>query len=178
MAQHDVLLLNANYEPLNVCNLRRAVTLVMLGKAEVIQGAERTVRTSEGRLDVPSVVKMNYHVRRPIPKLRLSRHSVLARDSYSCQYCGSARDLTIDHVVPRWSGGPHTWENLVACCRKCNLKKGDKTPQQASMKLRTVPKRPSYIPHLSLQKYLRAVQRDDWQFFLPVFEEFARSSVH
>lgn len=176
MAHTDVLLLNANYEPLNVCNLRRAVNLIMLGKAEVLQPSDQQVRTSEGYVEVPSVVKMNYHVRRPLPKLRLSRHSVLARDNYMCQYCGSTRELTIDHVQPRWSGGPHTWENLVACCRKCNLRKADKTPQQAGMKLKTTPRKPSYVPHLSLQKYLRAVERDDWAFFIPSHGDFGRAN--
>jgi 5-methylcytosine-specific restriction endonuclease McrA len=173
MAIHDVLLLNANYEPLNVCDVRRAVTLIMLGKAEVIEEASRSIFTSAGSLTAPSVVKMRYHVRRPMPALRLSRHSVLARDNYTCQYCGSKRDLTIDHVVPRWCGGPHTWENLVACCRKCNLKKGDKTPPQANMKLKRRPKRPHYVPYLSLPKYLRALQRQEWAFYLPVFNEFS-----
>ncbi|MDI9639927.1 HNH endonuclease [Kamptonema cortianum] len=172
MAHHDVLLLNANYEPLNVCNLRRAVTLLVLGKAEIIQDTENIVLTSSGTLIVPSIVRMRYQVKRPMPQLRLSRHSVLARDQYTCQYCGSARDLTIDHVIPRWVGGPHSWDNLVACCRKCNLKKGDKTPQQAGMKLKKQPKRPSYVPYLSLQKYMKAVTREDWHFYLPVFEEF------
>ena len=178
MTTYDVLLLNANYEPLNVCNIRRAVSLILLGKAEVIEGSEAQLHTSEGDLKVPSVVKMRYHVRRPIPKLRLSRHSVLARDNFTCQYCGSTRDLTIDHVVPRWMGGPCTWENLVACCRRCNLKKGDKTPMGANMKLRTTPKRPHYVPYLSLQKYMRAMQRDEWQFYLPVFDEFTKAVVN
>jgi len=175
MARQDVLLLNANYEPLNVCNLRRAVTLVMLGKAEILQDAEEMVRTCSSSLTAPSIVRMRYQVRRPIPKLRLSRHSILARDSYTCQYCGSGKDLTIDHVVPRWVGGPQTWENLVTCCRRCNLKKADKTPQQANMKLRSTPRRPHYVPYLSLQKYIRAIQREEWQFYLPVFEEVSRA---
>lgn len=177
MAKTDVLLLNANYEPLNVCQMRRAVSLIMLGKAEIIQEAAELLVTSESERTAPSVVRMRYQVKRPIPKLRLSRHSVLARDNYICQYCGSGRDLTIDHVIPRWVGGPCSWENLVACCRKCNLKKGDKTPQQANMKLRTVPKRPNYVPYLSLQKYLKAIDRDDWQFYLPIFKEFARQEA-
>ncbi len=178
MGQHDVLLLNANYEPLNVCNLRRAVSLIMLGKAEVIEGSEDRVPTGEGELAVPSVVKMRYQVRRPMPKLRLSRHTILARDKYTCQYCGSLRDLTIDHVIPRWSGGPQSWDNLVACCRKCNLKKADKTPQQAGMRLKNVPKRPHYVPYLSLPKYLRAIQRAEWHFYLPVFDEFKLQTVN
>lgn len=172
MALTDVLLLNANYEPLNVCDFRRAYALIMLGKADIIQESDYMIRTSEGRLSAPSIVKMRYQVRRPVPTLRLSRHSVLARDRYTCQYCGTSRDLTIDHVTPRWMGGPHTWDNLVACCRRCNLKKGDKTPKQANMKLKTQPRRPKFIPYLSLQQYVKAVKREEWTFYLPVFEDF------
>lgn len=177
MSKCDVLLLNANYEPLNVCNLRRAVSLVLLGKAEVIEDAGREFTTPSGNFQMPSVVRMVYQVRRPIPRLRLSRHSILARDNYTCQYCGTTRDLTLDHVVPRWAGGPHTWENLVACCRKCNLKKGDKTPQQANMKLRKQPRQPHYVPYLSLQKYMSAVERQEWSLYLPIFKEFGRMRV-
>lgn len=173
MAVSEVLLLNANYEPLNVCHIRRAVTLVLLGKADIIEEQSEELFTSNGKIVSPSIVKMRYHVRRPVPQLRLSRHSIMARDNYTCQYCGSKKDLTIDHVVPRWTGGPQTWDNLVACCRKCNLKKGDKTPQQANMKLRVQPRRPKYVPYLSLPKYLKAQEREEWQFYLPKFQDFA-----
>lgn len=172
MSDYDVLLLNANYEPLNVCNIRRAVTLILVGKAEVLQGSDKSYQTSESARLAPSVVRMRYQVRRPMPQLRLSRHSILARDSHTCQYCGATKDLTIDHVKPRWMGGLNTWDNLVTCCRKCNLKKGDKTPTQARMNLARQPRRPQYVPYLSLQKYVRAVRRDDWALFLPVFDEF------
>ncbi len=168
----EVLLLNANYEPLNVCNVSRAVSLVLLGKAEILHEHDQPIRTSRGTIVSPSIVRMRYMVKRPMPQLRLSRHSILARDLYTCQYCGSRKDLTLDHVVPRWCGGPHTWENLVTCCRKCNLKKGDKTPQQANMKLKKVPRRPHFVPYLSLPKYMKAMQNDEWAFYLPVFEEF------
>ncbi|MCG9895335.1 MAG: HNH endonuclease [Fimbriimonadaceae bacterium] len=172
MNRHDVLLLNANYEPLNVCDCRRAISLLSSGKADLVHEKEAPIRTAAGLHPAPSVVRMRYQVRRPLPTLRLSRHSILARDGYCCQYCGSTRDLTIDHVVPRWMGGPHTWENLVACCRRCNLKKGDKTPRQANMKLKTEPRRPKFIPYLSLQQYIRAIQIDDWSLYLPVFSGF------
>lgn len=172
MSDYDVLLLNANYEPLNVCTIRRAVSLILVGKAEVIEASDLQVQSSENNWDAPSIVRMRYQVRRPMPQLRLSRHSILARDSHTCQYCGSTRDLTIDHVMPRWKGGTNSWDNLVTCCRKCNLKKGDKTPEQARMKLAKKPKRPQYVPYLSLQKYIRAVRRDDWMLYLPVFDEF------
>ena len=173
MPSHEVLVLNSNYEPLNVCNMRRAVALMLLGKVEVLQQREHPLETIRGALSAPSVLKMRYQVRRPMPQLRLSRHSVLARDNYTCQYCGSRKDLTIDHVVPRWAGGPHTWDNLVACCRRCNLKKGDKTPAQAQMKLARKPKRPHFIPYLSLPLYLKAQGREDWRMYLPFFEEFS-----
>jgi 5-methylcytosine-specific restriction endonuclease McrA len=177
MAKHEVLLLNANYEPLNVCNLRRAVSLILVGKAEVIDDTGTHFLSSEDIHEIPSIVRMRYQVRRPIPKLRLSRHSILARDNYECQYCGSTRDLTLDHVIPRWTGGPHTWENLVTCCRKCNLKKADKTPQQANMKLKKQPKQPHYVPYLSLQKYMTAIEREDWAFYIPIFKEFRQKAV-
>jgi 5-methylcytosine-specific restriction endonuclease McrA len=174
----DVLVLNSNYEPLNVCTMRRAVSLMLLGKAEVLQHRSAPLPTAGGDYVAPSVLKMRYQVRRPMPQLRLSRHSVLARDQFTCQYCGlRARDLTIDHVLPRWAGGPHTWDNLVACCRRCNLKKGDKTPQQAHMKLARSPKRPHYVPYLSLPLYLKAQNRNEWRDFLPTFEEFAHPLI-
>jgi len=174
----DVLVLNSNYEPLNVCTMRRAISLMILGKAEILQNSEAPVPTAGGPYDAPSVVKMRYQVRRPMPQLRLSRHSVLARDQYTCQYCGvKGKDLTIDHVLPRWAGGPHTWDSLVACCRRCNLKKGDKTPQQAHMKLARKPRRPHFVPYLSLPLYLKAQCRDDWRDYLPYFEEFSHTYV-
>ncbi|MBS1717783.1 MAG: HNH endonuclease [Armatimonadetes bacterium] len=175
MAYRDVLILNNNYEPLNVCSIRRAMALILLGKAEPILESDELLRTCSGPRTAPSILKMRYLVRRPMPELRLSRHSILARDNYTCQYCGvKGKDLTIDHVVPRWTGGPHTWDNLVASCRRCNLKKGDKTPQQAHMKLNRKPKRPHYIPYLSLPLYLKAQNREEWRMYLPYFQEFAR----
>jgi 5-methylcytosine-specific restriction endonuclease McrA len=173
VASHEVLLLNSNYEPLNVCNLRRAVSLLLLGKAEILQHREHPMATVRGEYKAPSVLKMRYQVRRPMPQLRLSRHSILARDQYTCQYCGAKnKDLTLDHVTPRWAGGQNTWDNLVACCRRCNLKKADKTPAQAHMKLARPPKRPHFIPYLSLPLYLKAQGRDEWRMYLPYFEAF------
>lgn len=172
---HEVLLLNHNYEPLNVCDFRRAISLLLGDKVDVLHHHDAPLRTAGGHLKAPSVMKMRYMVKRPLPQLRLSRHSILARDNYTCQYCGAkSRDLTIDHVVPKWAGGPQTWDNLVACCRRCNLKKGDKTPQQANMKLKKQPRRPNFIPYLALPLYLRARNRDDWTLYLPVFDEFVR----
>jgi 5-methylcytosine-specific restriction endonuclease McrA len=164
----EVLVLNSDYEPLNVCNVRRAITLVHLGKAEVLHHDERTVHTYAGEWLSPSVLKLRHQVRRPVPQLRLSRRSVFARDNYQCQYCGiTGRELTIDHVIPKRLGGPGTWENLVTCCRRCNAKKGDKSLNQSGMRLRREPKRPRYVPYISLAKYVAGQKNEVWRNYLP-----------
>ena len=171
----EVLVLNSDYEPLNVCNLRRAVILIYLGKADVLHANETSapVRLGEGDdLPIPSVVKLRYHVRRPLPDLKLSRRSIFARDNFTCQYCGSqARDLTIDHIVPKRHGGLMAWENLVACCRKCNTKKGDKMLPHTGMKLMRPPRRPRYVPYISLTKYVSGTKNDIWRTYLPTFTD-------
>src|SRR5438067_3730775 len=132
----EVLVLNSDYEPLNVCHVRRAITMVYLGKADVLHMHDHVLPLVSGTMVSPSVVRLRHHVRRPLPELKLSRRTVFARDDYTCQYCGSAaKDLTIDHVVPKRHGGPTAWENLVCSCRRCNMKTGDEMLQQTSMKL-------------------------------------------
>ena len=165
----EVLVLNSDYEPLNVCNLRRAILLICLGKVEVLHHGPVRIRTYDGEMHSPSVIKLRQHVKRPVPQLRLSRRGVFARDGYSCQYCGtSAKDLTIDHVVPKRLGGGATWENLVCCCRRCNTKKGDKSLQASGMQLKRPPRRPRYIPYISLTKYVQGTKNDVWRDYLPV----------
>jgi 5-methylcytosine-specific restriction endonuclease McrA len=177
----EVLVLNSDYEPLNVCNLRRAIVLVYLGKADILhtQSEHRQradtypVRCAEGVLvDKPSVVKLRHHVRRPLPDLKLSRRSVFARDNYTCQYCGTVgKDLTIDHVVPKRHGGGMEWENLVTCCRRCNTKKGDKAPEKVGMRLARAPLRPRYTPYIALNKYVAGTKHEVWRDYLPVFAD-------
>ena len=106
----EVLVLNSDYAPLNVCNLRRAIALVFLGKVDVLHTDTTIIHTISGAFDSPSVVRLRHHVRRPVPELRLSRRSIFARDNYTCQYCGhTSKDLTIDHVVPKRFGGTTAW---------------------------------------------------------------------
>lgn len=169
----EVLVLNSDYEPLNVCNVRRAVVLIYLGKAEVLHADEETdMATAEMRLTVPSVVRLKCHVKRPLPELKLSRRTIFARDNYTCQYCGStARDMTIDHVIPKRHGGPPSWDNLVCCCRKCNVHKSDKLVHQAGMKLIRAPRRPRYVPYISLTKYLVGRKNEVWRSYLPTFAD-------
>jgi 5-methylcytosine-specific restriction endonuclease McrA len=169
---HEVLVLNSDYEPLNVCGLRRAISLVFLGKVDVLHHDGKMVRTVSGTFRSPSVVRLKNHIRRPIPELKLSRRSIFARDNYTCQYCGTAaKELTIDHVIPKRVGGPTTWENLVCCCRRCNSKKGDKTLQQVGFKLRREPRRPKFVPFISLTKFLHGTQNEVWRDYLPIFDD-------
>jgi 5-methylcytosine-specific restriction endonuclease McrA len=139
-----VLILNVNYEPLHVCTIKRALSLVFAGKAEILLNGRGYIRTCAERFEIPSVIKLAYMVKRPRPRISLSKREVLRRDNYTCQYCGRRMThLTIDHVVPRHVGGRHSWQNLVAACAPCNRRKGGQTPEQANMMLRRRPGEPS-----------------------------------
>ena len=173
----DVLVLNSDYEPLNICNTRRAMTLMFLGKVDVLHDHDRVIHSVSSSYRVPSVVRLRNHVRRPMPQLKLSRRSILARDNYACQYCGQrSGDLTVDHVVPRRLGGANTWDNLVCCCRACNTRKGDKTLAQLGITLRNAPRRPKYVPFISLTKFMAGARNDVWRDYLPVFGSYGRQS--
>ena len=129
-----VLVLNQNYEPLNVCNLPRAFRLVFGEKAEVIEYDHQIIRTPRTEYHAPSVIRLQYQVRRPRPRVKLTRREIFARDRHTCQYCGrQGHDLTLDHIVPRHRGGGHTWENLVTACKACNHRKGGKTLEEARL---------------------------------------------
>ncbi len=129
--QH-VLVLNASYEPLNVCSFRRAHVLVYKGKAEVIERLDQPLRSSTGSFIWPHVIRLLHYVRVPRAiQRKISRRALFARDGWKCAYCGTAGGrLTLDHVVPRSKGGESIWENVVAACAPCNLRKGDRTVEQ------------------------------------------------
>ncbi len=153
--ERRALVLNQNYEPLNVCGARRAFVLVYHGKAEIIQAAEDDILGVGSTYPLPSVIRLHQPVRRPRPRVRLTRKEVFARDQQRCQYCGrDGIELTLDHVMPRHRGGPHEWENLVAACRACNHRKGGRTPNEAHMKLLRQPVRPSATPSALFGHYL------------------------
>ena len=161
----SVLVLNQNYEPLNVCNARRAFVLLDRGKAEVVEETERALRTVARAFHIPSVIRMVYYIKRPRPTARLSRREVFARDGFTCQYCGRrSHDLTLDHVLPRHRNGPHTWENLVCACVKCNARKGGRTPGQAGMRLIRKPVKPRRNPAITVR--LGSGKYDSWKAFL------------
>ncbi len=160
-----VLVLNANYEPLNVCRTRRALGLLLAGKAEMLlngRGYIHTVRTVYPR---PSVIRLGYMIKRPRPHVRLTKREVFRRDNFRCQYCGAnAPRMTIDHVVPRYRGGKYSWQNLVTACERCNLKKGGRTLQEAHMSLLRLPSEPHATALYLYGSHLEDNQ--DWQPFL------------
>ena len=165
-----VLVLNQNYEPLNICRWQRAVTLVFLNKALVVENDSRTLHSPSVTMPMPSVVRLVHYIKRPLPEVKLSRQSLMERDSYTCQYCGEkTKYLTVDHVIPRERGGRHDWTNLVACCMKCNNRKGNRTPQEAGMTLIRQPERPRFIPFLSFATMRQALCHEVWRDYLEPF---------
>jgi len=138
-----VLVINANYEPLNVCSTRRALGLLLTGRAEMVANGRGYVHTVRLTIPRPSVIRLDRMVRRPRPKVRLTKRELFRRDNYTCQYCGQrVARLTIDHVVPRHRGGEHVWANLVTACPPCNLHKGGRTLGEARMTLHHRPWEP------------------------------------
>lgn len=136
------LVLNATYEPLSVVSARRAVVLLVNEKAELIHSRDETWASEHLRVPVPTVIRLRRYVRVPFHRrIPLNRRAVFARDRHRCQYCGGSAE-NLDHVVPRSRGGDHTWENVVAACRPCNTRKGDRTPDEATMPLSSAPRAP------------------------------------
>jgi 5-methylcytosine-specific restriction endonuclease McrA len=160
-----VLILNVNYEPLHVCNTRRALALVFSGKAEIILNGRGVIRSTTSEFEVPSVIRLSNMIKRPRPRVSLSKREVLRRDNFTCQYCGSKmKHLTIDHVVPRRLGGPHTWQNLVAACSACNRRKGGKSPAEANMSLRRQPYEPKATAAYRFGRHLNG--NEEWLQFI------------
>lgn len=173
-----VLVLNQNFEPLNVCNARRALVLVLCGKAEVLELNHQIIHTPTTSIHCPSVIRLSHIIRRPQPRARLSRREVFIRDNYTCQYCGvRTRDLTLDHVIPRSKGGPHTWENLVSACKNCNHRKGGKTVSEARMPLARAPKEPRANVYHMIHRYMENGPLDEWLVYLPGMQKFQQSSA-
>lgn len=163
----NVLVLNATYEPLNVVSVRRAVVLLLKEKAQIVEATEAWVRAQNWAIPQPLVIRLVYYVRIPHRlSLPLGRRTVLARDGYTCQYCGARpdkSDLTMDHVVPRSRGGRSSWENVVTACTRCNQRKGRHTPEEAGMPLRVPPRRPRYI---ALTVLADARQHEVWNKYV------------
>src|SRR5215212_1190473 len=144
----QTLLLNQGFEPIKVISWQRAITLLFLGKVEVLEEYAHGVRSVNLIIKVPAVVRLLRAFRRHARPVKFSRVNIYARDHYRCQYCGkkaAMHELTYDHVIPRSQGGRTEWTNIVTCCYDCNRKKGGRTPEQAGMRLLRAPKRPDYL---------------------------------
>ena len=165
MLNKKVLVLNQSYEPLSICNVRRAVVLLYMGKVEVIELFDHEFLHSVSiQLPVPSIVRLLLYKKVPSKKVVLSRKNILIRDNYQCQYCGKKNvPLTVDHIIPRVRGGSIGWENLVCACVKCNNKKGNCILEEVGMTLLRVPRRPDHISFLSF--FVDSIQ-EEWKPFL------------
>ena len=166
MMNSPVLVLNQSYEALNICRARRAIVLILRGKAEMLENGLGFIHSANDIFPIPSVIKLAYMIKRPHPERKLTRQGVFHRDRNTCQYCAKiSHQLTIDHVVPRNQGGEHTWENVVSSCVSCNRRKAGRTPKQAGMKLIRQPSQPHsriafYIPRYYLESLT------EWQKYL------------
>ncbi|OQX94996.1 HNH endonuclease [candidate division KSB1 bacterium 4572_119] len=141
-----VLVLNQSFQPMSITNVKKAFLLIYLGKAEIVEKNCEFIRSVNDKFPLPSIVRLTRYIHVPRKQIMLTRKNIIKRDGHQCQYCGKRTiPLTIDHVIPRVRGGKDTWENLVCACIKCNNKKGDRSPEQASMKLMRPPKRPNHI---------------------------------
>lgn len=155
-----ILVLNADYTPLTIAPLKRAFRLVYKGKAEVV--VSKGEISASTPFEKPSVIRLTKYVYFPYKKVTLSRFNIYRRDEYKCLYCGSKEALTLDHVLPKSKGGPNSWTNLATCCMRCNVVKGDRTPEEAGMTLSHKPFTPSYLYFINKMQKVH----DEWKPYL------------
>ena len=161
-----VLVLNANFEPLNVCTTRRAINLILSGKADLVMNGRGWIKTVTMAYPRPSIIRLEKMIKRPRPHIRLTKREILRRDEFTCQYCGNhTLYLTIDHIVPRRLGGTHTWDNLVAACSLCNHRKGGRTLDQSQMRLLRHPSEPPTSAQYLFSRHIK--ENQEW---LPYIE--------
>ncbi len=160
-----VLVLNANYEPINVCSTRRAIVLILTGKATLVLNGRGEIRTVSWSFPRPSVIRLAHMVPLPRQPVKLSRREIFRRDNYTCQYCGRRGvRLTIDHVIPKRLGGTVSWENLVTACAECNHRKGGRPLSQTGMRLLRQPKAPTMSARYRFAPYLDTYR--EWETFI------------
>ncbi len=160
-----VLVLNANFEPLNLCNTRRALGMMLTGRAALILNGRGVLQTVSRTFPRPSVIRLEQMIVRPRPHVKLTRREVFRRDNYTCQYCGrKALNLTVDHVLPRHLGGPQTWTNVVTACATCNHQKGGRRLEESRMSLLAVPREPPASAEYLFGQHL--AENQEWEPFL------------
>ncbi len=165
----NVLVLNQDYTPLNFCSGYRAFILVYMEKAELVEEYEsKQIRSIEAVFPHPSIIRLKRYIYIPYRTIPLSRKSIYLRDNHTCAYCGTHKNLTIDHIIPKSRGGKDTWLNLITACEKCNLKKGNKTPEEAKMPLLFKPYKPSYFSFILKNKKIP----ESWK---PFFEQHIKN---
>jgi len=161
----EVLVLNKAYEPLDICNVRRAIILIFLEKAEAVVQLGRVLRSVTMEYPAPSVIRVKRYISPVNDSVVLNKKNIFRRDNHTCQYCGSKhRQLTIDHIVPKVKGGKDTWENLVTACHRCNNLKGDLDLSACGLTLMKKPKKPNRIHRL--RKFAGENARENWRPFL------------
>ena len=188
LLSQNVLVLNRLWQAVNICTVKRAVTLLFLGHAQAVLADgndfqtydfhgwrnvsetfpdEEAIQSVSFKIRIPKVILLLVYNRMPKKEVKFTRHNIFERDINTCQYCGNAFDrteLNLDHVVPRDQGGPTSWENIVCSCVECNTRKGNRTPQQARMKLIRKAKRPKWQPLLQVTITKRT--EDSWKHFI------------
>jgi 5-methylcytosine-specific restriction endonuclease McrA len=159
-----VLVLNASYEPLNITSWRRAVVLLIKGKAEPLEQKSHNIYPG---FPQPSVIRLRHYVRVPYVEIALTRKNLLHRDANTCQYCRkSGEEMTLDHVIPRSRGGQDTWENIVVACVRCNVRKGSRTPKEAEMPLLKQPSRPHSSLHFEVHRQINDGRNQEWRKYV------------
>jgi len=163
--KEPVLVLNANFAPINVCTTRRAIVLILTEKASLVINGRGYIQTVSRNYPRPSIIRLGNMIKRPRPHVKLNRREILRRDQFTCQYCGTGvGTLTLDHVYPKHLGGPHSWKNLVTACSACNHQKGGRTLEQVGMRLKSTPREPS--PSAEYIFARRTRQNLEWLPFL------------
>lgn len=164
----QTLVLTQGYEPIKVVSWQRAITLLSLGKVEVVEEYERELRSTHLVIKAPAVIRLLNAFKRHKKPVKFSRINIFARDKYRCQYCGTKKkmdDLTYDHVLPKSQGGKTVWKNIVTACYDCNARKRNRTPENAGMRLRSKPTQPRWIPSMSI-RISQTSAPDAWRDYL------------
>jgi 5-methylcytosine-specific restriction endonuclease McrA len=169
MDEVAVLVLNNTFEPLQFTNARRAVTLLLSGKAEPVEASARVIRSPSIALALPAVIRLAVYIRKPfVDRVAFNKKNILRRDSYTCQYCNRRGErLTVDHITPRSRGGDTAWTNVVAACLRCNLKKGNHLPHEVGMRLLREPVHPKFLFSTHMLRHPHAHSLiDSWRKYL------------
>ena len=163
-----VLVLNNSFEPLHFCTARRAITMVYAGRAQQVESDGIMFHSFSARLACPTVIRLNRYIKIPYKKtVPFSKKNVLKRDHHTCQYCGQKKgELTIDHIRPRSLGGESSWLNVVAACKACNTKKGNRTPHEAGLALSREPFKPKHMALLFEPQAVPVSFTNSWKKYL------------